>query len=92
VIAAALLLGLAYVGLILTGILPSMGESAAGDLRPVPPLVRVVGWALILLAVIRWRVILEGVRRSGGVLLFVLIAAILAAVVSGDAWLWNQFF
>lgn len=89
-IAAALLLGLAYVGLSLTGIL-SMGESAGG-LRPVPPIIRVVGWALLLLAVIRWRVILEGVRRSGGMLLFVLIVAILAAVVSGDAWLWNQFF
>jgi hypothetical protein len=92
VIAAALLLGVAYVGLILTGILPSMGESAAGDLHPVPPGVRVAGWALILLAVIRWRVILDGVRRSGGVLLFALIVAILAAVVSGDGWLWNQFF
>lgn len=52
----------------------------------------IVGWACIVFPIIKWRVILTGLRRSGMVLAFVLVVAVLAAVFNGEGALWNLFF
>lgn len=51
-----------------------------------------LGWALIVLPLFRYQVILKGLRRAGKIGVALLIVAVLALVVSGDRELWNLFF
>ena len=52
----------------------------------------VIGWALIVLPLLRWRVILNGLKRAGKIAVAMLVVAVLALIVNGEASLWREFF
>lgn len=85
-VGGALVVMMFILGLALAGVL--WPEWSAGMATPW----RYVGWGLAVLAVLRWRVVLEGVRRSGKLLAFVLIVAAVALIFGGHDGLWNLFF
>lgn len=84
-IGAAILIAMMFFGLMLAGVIGDNSEYGA-------PFWRYVGWAMVLFPIIRFRVIWEGIRRSGALLAFALAVAVLAAVFSGEGALWNFFF
>lgn len=85
-VAAAFVVLLFFGGLVLTGmILPFV--TIGGD-----PVGRYVGWALVVIALMQWRTVLEGVRKSGKLLALLLVVAALALVFNGERGLWEMFF
>ena len=76
---AALLLGLFFFG-------ASLVLDGTGGVQTL------IGWGSMVLPVIRWRIILNGLRRAGGVAAVVIVIAALAAGISGEWWLWSQLF
>lgn len=73
------------------------GLILAGKIMPlltfgIDPFWRYVGWGCVVLALLRWRTVFEGIRRSGQLLFFLVIVAAFAFVFGGEDGLWNTFF
>lgn len=79
-------IGMVFGGLVLAGMIwPEWSRGMATGWR-------YVGWALVVLAVLRWRTVLEGLRQSGKLFAFLLVVGALALVFGGEGGLWNLFF
>lgn len=85
-LAAAFVILMFFGGLVLAGMISPL--STVG----IEPYWRYVGWGLVVLAVLKWKTVLDGVRQSGKMLAFLLVVAALAMVFSGEGGLWSMFF
>lgn len=85
--AAAFLVFLFVTGLGLAGLLPA---PFGFNVSPQDWIARTLGWAMILLAVFKWRLIWRGGRRIGAVVIYG-AAVVLAVWLFNGVRLWERF-